>query len=144
MSESLAIWNAFHKLQDAISVFEAWETECSVLSLQHVVIVCLHALLPNPTLDLYELFMKHRWVVGIVVVVRLKATLSIAFPWLSNAITQQSAGSGVRFHLWQQRCWWLKLWVCYVLSVFHIEKNVQIFNQMFLWLNSWCWAGSTC
>jgi len=37
LSESLIIWHASNELLDAITVFEAWETESGVFFLQHAV-----------------------------------------------------------------------------------------------------------
>ena len=64
--ESLIIWHAPNKLLDDNLVFDAWETPSGVFFLQHVVIVCLHALLHDPTLDIIVLFMHYKRVVGIV------------------------------------------------------------------------------
>ena len=66
LPESLMIWNASHELLDAIPAFEAWEMQSSVFHLQHVVIVRLHALPPDRTLDIFVLFTRRRGVVGIV------------------------------------------------------------------------------
>jgi hypothetical protein len=66
LPESLIIWHASHKLLDAILVFEAWGTQSGVFFLQHVVIVRLHALVLDPTLDIFVLFMRCKWIVGIV------------------------------------------------------------------------------
>src|SRR5882757_9962233 len=66
LSESLILWHASHELLDAIPVFEAWETQRGVFFLQHVVIVRLHALLLDPTLDIFVLFTRRKRVVGIV------------------------------------------------------------------------------
>jgi hypothetical protein len=62
----LIIWHASYKLLDAIPVFEAWEIQSGVFLHQHVVIVCLHALLLDPTLDIFELFTGHKRIVRIV------------------------------------------------------------------------------
>ena len=53
---------------------------------QHVVIVHLHALIHHSRLDIIVLFTRRKWVVGIILLVPFKATLSIAFPSLSNVI----------------------------------------------------------
>jgi len=57
--------------------------------------VSLHALVLDPTLDMCVLFTRRKPVVGNVLEVRLKETLNVAFPWLSNVMAQQSTGSGV-------------------------------------------------
>ena len=59
------IWNASRELLDAIPVVEAWETQSGVFFLQHVVIVRLHTLLFDPTLDIIVLFTRRKQVVGI-------------------------------------------------------------------------------
>jgi hypothetical protein len=64
-SKSQIIWHASHELLDTIPVFEAWETQSCVFFLQHVVIVHLHTLLHDPTLDILVLFMRRKLVVGI-------------------------------------------------------------------------------
>jgi hypothetical protein len=79
LPNSLIICHATNDLLDAIFIFEAWETQSCVFFLQHVVIVCLHTLLLDPTLDILVLFMRRKRVVGIVLQVRLKATLHVAF-----------------------------------------------------------------
>jgi len=66
LPESLIIGHASHELLDAIPVFEAWATQSGVSFLQHIVIVRLHALLLDPTLDIVVLFMCGKHVVGIV------------------------------------------------------------------------------
>jgi len=66
LPESQIIWHASHERLDAIPVFEAWETQSGVFFLQHFVIVRLHALLLDPTLDIFVLFTRRERVVGIV------------------------------------------------------------------------------
>jgi len=66
LPESLIIWHASHELLDAIPVVEAWEMQSGVFFLQHVVIVRLHALLLDPTLDISVLFTCGKRVVGII------------------------------------------------------------------------------
>ena len=61
------IWHASHKLLHPIPVFEPWETQSSVFYLHHIVIVCLHILLLDPTLDIFVLFRHRKRAVGIVV-----------------------------------------------------------------------------
>jgi hypothetical protein len=77
---SLIIWHGSHELLDALPVFEAWETQSGVFFLQHVVIVRLHALLLDPTLDIFVLFALRKRIVGIVLQLRFKATVSVAVP----------------------------------------------------------------
>jgi hypothetical protein len=59
------IWHASYELPDAIPVLEAWETPSGVFFLQHVVIVYLHALLFDATLDIFVLFTCRKRIVGI-------------------------------------------------------------------------------
>jgi hypothetical protein len=66
LPERQIIWHASHELLDAIPVFEAWETQSGVFFLRHVVIVRLHAVLLDPTLDIFVLFTRRKRVVGIV------------------------------------------------------------------------------
>jgi hypothetical protein len=65
LPKSLIIWHASHKLLDTIPIFEAWETQSDVFLLQHIVIVRLHTLLLDPTLDIFVLFTRCRRVVRI-------------------------------------------------------------------------------
>jgi hypothetical protein len=64
--ESLIIWHARHELVDAIPIFEASQTQTIELFLLHLVIVRLHTLLLDPTLDIFELFTRRKRVVQIV------------------------------------------------------------------------------
>jgi len=66
LTESMIIWHASHELLDAIPIFESWEMKSGVFFHQHVVIVRLHALLHDPTLNIFVLFMCRKRVVGIV------------------------------------------------------------------------------
>jgi hypothetical protein len=108
LPESLNIWHASHKLLDAIHVFEVWETRSGVVFLQHIVIVRLHTPLLDPTLDIFVLCMCRKRVVAIILEVRLKVTLSVAFPWLSNVIAQRTAGARVCFRLKKRRWRWVE------------------------------------
>ena len=54
LPESLIIWHASYDLLDDITVFESSETLSGVFFLQHIVIVCSHALLLDPTQDIFE------------------------------------------------------------------------------------------
>jgi hypothetical protein len=60
LPESQIIWHGSHERLDAISVFEVCETQRSVFFLQHLVIVRLHALLLDPTVDIFVLFTRHK------------------------------------------------------------------------------------
>jgi hypothetical protein len=124
---SLIICHASHELLDAMPVFEAWEMKSGVLFLQHVVIVHLQAHLLDPTLHIFVLFRRCKWIVGITLYIRLKAALSVALPCLSNVINQRSVSVGVYFH---PRHWWrwLRLRVCDVFNVFELGKCVQVFD----------------
>ena len=64
--------------------------------------------------------------------VHLKQTISVTFPWLSNAIVQQGNCTGVCVRLRQRRRWWLSLPVCNVLKEFEVGKHVQVFDWMFV------------
>jgi hypothetical protein len=66
LPESQIIWHASHEHLYAIPVFEAWEVHKSVFFLQHVVIVHLHALVLDSTLDIFVLFTRRKRIVGIV------------------------------------------------------------------------------
>ena len=63
--------------------------------------VRLHALILDPTLDIFVLFTRRKRVAGIVLYVCLKVALSVAFPWLSGApargyvsVCRRAGGSG--------------------------------------------------
>jgi len=73
-----------YELLDDIPVAEASEIQSSAFILQHIVIVRLNALHLDSILDIFVLFMRHKWVVGIVVIVSHNAMQSIAFPLLRN------------------------------------------------------------
>jgi hypothetical protein len=62
--ESLIIWHACDELLEVIPIFEASEMQSGISFLQHVVIVCLRALLLNPTLDIFVQYTHPKWVVG--------------------------------------------------------------------------------
>jgi len=128
LPESLIISHASHELRDAIPVAKPLETQSSVFFLQHVVIVRPHTLHFDPTLDIFVHFTHRERVVGIVLLARLKATLSVAFPWLRDVSAQQSAGSGVCVRPWPRRWLWLSLRVCYIFNLFEVGKRVQLFN----------------
>jgi hypothetical protein len=126
--ESLIISYASHELLEAISVFEASETQSGDSFLQPFTIECLHALLLDPTLDIFILFTHRKWIVGIVVYVHLKATVWVELPWLSNVIPPRSTGAGVCScpHHW--RLWWLRLRVCNAIKVVDVGTCVQDFQ----------------
>jgi hypothetical protein len=54
--------------------------QSGVFLLQHIVIVRLHALLLDHTLDIFVLFTRRKPGVGIVLSVCLKETLTLALP----------------------------------------------------------------
>jgi len=66
LPEKLIISHASHEVLDAIPLIEVWETRSGVSLLQNVVIVRLHALLLDTTLDICVLSKRCKWVVGIV------------------------------------------------------------------------------
>ena len=66
LPESLIIWHPSQELLEAIPSFEAWETQSGVFLLQHVLIVRLHALVLDPTLDIFVLFTRRKRILGIV------------------------------------------------------------------------------
>jgi len=107
--ESLSISHTSHDLLDAITILEAWDTRSCIFFLQHIVIVHLHTLLHDPTLDIFVLFTRHKWVVGVVLQVCSTTTLRVTFPWLSNVIAQRSPSAGVCFRPLQRRWRWLRL-----------------------------------
>jgi hypothetical protein len=128
LPKSLILWHASHQLLEAIPVCEAWETQSVVFFLQHVVIVRLHTLLLDPTLDIFVLITRRKRAVGIVLLVRLKATLGVAFPGLSNVIAQRCVGAGVCFRPRQRRWRWLRLRACDVFNVLEVGKCIQVFD----------------
>jgi hypothetical protein len=95
LAKSLIIWHGGPKPLDTISVFEAWETACGVFFLQHIVIVCLHAVLLDPKLDIFVLFAHRKQLVLIGFQVRVNDTMIFPFPWLRNEHNQWSAGTRV-------------------------------------------------
>ena len=66
LAESLVMWHVSHELLDFIPDFEASETQIGVFFLQHVVIVRIHALPLDPTLDIFVLFTRRKQVVRMV------------------------------------------------------------------------------
>jgi hypothetical protein len=66
LPKSLIICHGSHKPLDTIPIFEAWDMQMGVFFLPHVYIVLLHALLVDPTLDIFSLFTCRKQVVGIV------------------------------------------------------------------------------
>jgi hypothetical protein len=60
------MWHGSHELLDAIPIFEASEMQSGVFFLQHIVIVRLHALLLDPTLDIFVFFTRRKRILGIV------------------------------------------------------------------------------
>jgi hypothetical protein len=88
---------------DAINIFEAWEMQSCDFLLQHFVIVCLHALLLDCTVDIFVPFTRRKWVVGFVVSILLKATIKVAFPKLDMRIDWWNTGARVDFCPRQRR-----------------------------------------
>jgi hypothetical protein len=127
LPESQIIWHASHDFLDPIAVFEAWETQCGVLFLQPVVIIRLHAILLDPILDIFLRFTGHKRIIGNLLQVHLKETLSIAFPWLSNVIALGSTSAGVCFRPRQRRWQWLRLGYCDVFKVFEVGTSFHFF-----------------
>jgi hypothetical protein len=86
LPDSQIIRRASNELLDAIPTLEARNMQSGVIFHQHVVIVRLYALLPEPTVNIFVLFTCRKRIVGHDSYVRLKETLRVAFPWLSNVI----------------------------------------------------------
>jgi len=107
------------------------EPQSSVFFPQHIVIVGLNALHLDPTLDIFVHFKYHKWVKGIVLVVHLKATMSVALQWLSNVIIQQNASAGVSCYLQDRRWRWLRLRVCEDFKMFEERKYVLVIDWIF-------------
>jgi len=66
LPESLIICCAGHEFLHTIPILEAWEMQSNVFFLQHIVIVCLHTLLLDLTVNIFVLFTRCKQVVGIV------------------------------------------------------------------------------
>jgi hypothetical protein len=88
---------------DSTAILEYWAIPCGVFWLVHVVIVLLVALFLDPTLNVILFSTYRKAMVGIVLSVGLKATLTIMLQWLSNVITQCCTGAGVYVGLWQMK-----------------------------------------
>jgi len=67
LPRSLIIWHACNKVLDTIPVFDVREMQSGVFFLQCIVIVRLHALLLDLTLEIFVLFTRGKRVVGIAV-----------------------------------------------------------------------------
>jgi hypothetical protein len=94
-----------------------------VFFIQHIVIVYLPTLLLDLTLDILVIVTHPKWVVGIILKVSLKATLSVAFPVLSNVIAQRSTSARVYFRP-QKRNWrWLSDRVRNVFNMFDVPQQ---------------------
>jgi hypothetical protein len=65
LPQSPIVWHANHELWDAIPIFKAWAMERGVFFFQHIVIARLHALLLDPTEDVFVLFTHCEEAVGI-------------------------------------------------------------------------------
>jgi hypothetical protein len=63
---SIIIWHASPDLVHVTPVWEAWVMQRGVFFFQHIVILHLPTLLLDPTLDIFLLFTRRKWVVGIV------------------------------------------------------------------------------
>jgi hypothetical protein len=111
---------------------EAWETQSGVFFLQHIVIVRLHALLLDSTLDILLPCTCRKWVVGIVLYVHLKATVSITVPEHINVIAQRRAGAELCFHVRQRNCRSLRLRLCDDFNMFEVGKHVKFFHCIFV------------
>ena len=72
LPKSLIIWHGSHGLLDTITILAAWEMQSGDFLVQHVVIVHLHVILLDPTLDIFVLFKHPKQVVGIVQYVHLE------------------------------------------------------------------------
>jgi hypothetical protein len=106
--------------------------QSGVFFFPHVVIVHHHALLRDPTLDIFVLFTSYKQIVRIVLSVHLKEILSIGFPWLSNVMAEWLTRVRVCFHPWQLGRRWLSLRVCDLFKVFEVRKRVHVFDRIFV------------
>jgi hypothetical protein len=113
-------------------VFEAGETYSSVFVLEEIVILHRHALLLEPTLDMFVLFTCRKWIVRIVLEVRIKETLSVVFPWVSNIFAQHCPGAGVCFCLRLRQRLLLRLQACGVFKIIEVGKRIQVFDGLFV------------
>jgi len=128
---SLRAWSSVMQAMSIctpISTLEPSDTQHGVFVLRHIVTVSLHAFLPDRTLDIFVIVACHKQVVRTVLLVRLKATLSVVSLWVNNGIAQYSGGAGEYFCLQYRRRRWFRLRVCNVLNVSEVGKCVQIFD----------------
>jgi len=132
LPDTMIIWDASHELLDTIPIFEAFQTQSGVSFLQHVVIVRLYALLFDSTLDIFVVFKCCKQEVRIALSSRLKPTLSVGLPWLSNVISQQSASAEFCLRPWNRRWRWLRIRVCDIFTMFEVFKHVQVFYSIFV------------
>jgi hypothetical protein len=102
--------------------------QSGVFFLQHGVILRLHDILLDPTLDIFVLFTRLKRMVWIVLYVLLTANLSVAFPLVSNVIAQWNTGARECFRPQQRRRRWLRLRVGDVFKEFQVGERVQVFD----------------
>jgi hypothetical protein len=103
LPERQILWHPSHKHLYAIFGFEASDAKSGGFFLQDVIVVRLYPLLLDPALDIFVLFTPCKQVVGIVMSVHVKDTLSVAFPSLRHLIALRSTGPRVCFHPRQRR-----------------------------------------
>jgi hypothetical protein len=128
LTKSLIIWDGSHELLYTITVGESKEMQSDDSFRQHVVLVRLHAFLLDPTLDISVLFTHRKRVLGFVLGVCLKTTLSVVIPLLNTVIDRWNTGARVYFRLKKRRWRWLRLRVCDVLNLFEVGQRIQFFN----------------
>jgi len=108
-------------------------TKCrAAFFFEHEVIVCLHAILREPTQHIFVLFTHCKWVVGIVSLFRPKATVTVTFHWLSNIINQWNAGTGVCFGLRHRIRLCLKLWEFDVTTAVEMMNHFEVLDLIFV------------
>jgi hypothetical protein len=72
--------------------------------------------------------MHRKWAEGIGLVIGLKATLSIVFPWFCNVNNRQATGAGAHVRPRQRRRRWFRHRVCDVFNMFEVGEHVLVFN----------------
>lgn len=128
LSTSLIIRYTCYELLDAIPAAESLKIQDSAFFLRHIVIVHLNALLLDSTLDIFVLFMRHKWEVGIVVIVTRVATKRIVFLRLRNSFAQWSIIAGICILTCQRSQPQLRLRVCDNFNMFEVRSQVQLFD----------------
>jgi hypothetical protein len=95
--------------------------------LQHVVVVCLHTLLLDPSVDIFVLCTRHKWVVRSDLYIRLQATLRVACLWPSNVIDKSTAGVvGKRLPTLQSYAFeWVRDWIRVIAARHHAIDKVE-------------------